>query len=75
MCQTKTRGMKYSSNVSHKDKGYDILLEVLRKIQGLWYTPQNDYTNIWVMVYISTFKTNIVLKCASEGVQRQIQEW
>jgi hypothetical protein len=61
MCQTKTRGMKYSSNVSHKDKGYDILLEVLRKIQGLWYTPQNDYTNIWVMVYISTFKTKIVL--------------
>jgi hypothetical protein len=51
--------MIYSSNVSHKDKGYDILLEVLRKTQGLWYTPQNDYTNIWAMVYISTFKTKI----------------
>jgi hypothetical protein len=35
--------------VSDKNKGYDILLDVLRKIQGLWYTPgmsQAD-TNTW----------------------------
>jgi hypothetical protein len=53
--------MIYSSNVSLKNKCYDMLVEVLRKTQGLWYTPRNDYTNIWVMVYISKFKTKIVL--------------
>ena len=76
MSQTKTMVMVFSSNVSDTNKGhdvllkclthkqgYDILVEVLSKTQGLWYTPRNDYTNIWVMVCISKFKTKIVL-CA-----------
>jgi hypothetical protein len=29
-----------SSNVSDKNKGYDILLENLRQKQALWYTPR-----------------------------------
>jgi hypothetical protein len=40
MSQTKTRGMICSSNVSDKNKGYDILLENLRQKQALWYTPR-----------------------------------
>ena len=40
MSQTKTRGMVYYSNVSDKNKVYDILRECFRQRQGLWYTPR-----------------------------------
>ena len=33
--------MVYSSNVSEKNKGYGILLEIIKEKQGVWYTPQS----------------------------------
>jgi hypothetical protein len=53
MSQIKTRGMIYSSNVSDKNKGYDIFIECLRQKQGLWYTPRMAQTNTKGMIYSS----------------------
>jgi hypothetical protein len=53
MSQKKTRVMVYSSNVSDKKKGYDILLDVLRRTDGLWYTPGMAQTNTKGMTYSS----------------------
>jgi hypothetical protein len=53
MSQTKTRGMVCSSNVSDKNKGYDILFENLRQKKALWYTPRMSQKKTWVMVYSS----------------------
>ena len=40
MSQAKTWVMVYSSNVSDKNKGYDIPLECLSEKQGLCCTPR-----------------------------------
>ena len=53
MSQTKTRVMVYSSNVSHKNKGYGILPKCLRQTQGLWYTPRMSQTKTTGMIYSS----------------------
>jgi hypothetical protein len=53
MSQIKTRGMIYSSNVSHKNKRYGILLECVRQKQGVWYTPRISQTTTSVVVYSS----------------------
>jgi hypothetical protein len=45
--------MIYSSNVSDKNKGYDIFIECLRQKQGLWYTPRMAQTNTKGMIYSS----------------------
>jgi hypothetical protein len=45
--------MIYSSTVSDKKKGYDILLDVLRRTDGLWYTPGMAQTNTKGMIYSS----------------------
>jgi hypothetical protein len=44
MPQTETRVIVYSSNVSDKTKGYDILLECLRQKQELSWTPRIPQT-------------------------------
>ena len=51
MSQTETRVLVYSSNVSDKNKGYDILRECLRQKQGLWYTPRMSQTQTTGMIY------------------------
>jgi hypothetical protein len=53
MSQTKTRVVVFSSHVSDKNKGYDILLECLRQKEGLWYTPRMSHRKTRVMVYSS----------------------
>ena len=54
MSQTKTRVMLYSSNVSLKNKGCDILPECLGQKQGLWYTPRMSQTKTRGMIYSSS---------------------
>jgi hypothetical protein len=62
MSQTKTRVMVFSSHVSDKNKGYDILLECLRQKEGLWYTPRMSHRKTRVMVYSSNVSdTNKVM--------------
>ena len=53
MSQKKTRVMLYSSNVSENNKGYDILLDVLKRTQGLWHTPGISQTKTRGMIYSS----------------------
>jgi hypothetical protein len=47
--------MVYSSNVSDKNKGYDILLDVLTRTDGLWCTTRMAQTNTNGMIYSSNF--------------------
>ena len=55
--------MIYSSNVSDKNKGYDIFLECLRQNQGLWYIPRMSQTKTWGMIYSrnSSEKTRVMV--------------
>jgi len=68
MSQTKTRVMIYSSNASDENKGYDILLDVLRKTHALWYTPRMAQINTKGMIYSSNVSSQnmgygILLEC------------
>jgi hypothetical protein len=47
--------MVYSSNVAGKNKGYDILLDVLRRTQELWYTPRMSQKKTRGNIYSSMF--------------------
>ena len=53
MSQTQVGFMVYSSNVSDKNKGYDILLECLTQKEGLLYTPRMSQTQTTGMIYSS----------------------
>ena len=71
MSQTKTRIMLYSSNVSDKNKGYDIFLDVLRSTHGLLYTPRMSQKKTRVMVYSSNVtdknkRYDILLECLTQ---------
>jgi hypothetical protein len=58
LSETKTRVMVYSSNVSHKNKVYDIFLERVTQKQGLWYIPRMSQTKTRGMIYSSNVSHN-----------------
>ena len=58
----------HSSNASDENKGYDILLDVLRRAHALWYTPRMAQINTKGMIYSSNVSDKnrgygILLEC------------
>jgi hypothetical protein len=68
MSLTKIGVIVYSSNASDKNKGYDILLDVLRRTQAFWYTPRMAQINTKGLIYSSNVSSQnmgygILLEC------------
>jgi hypothetical protein len=65
---TKIGVIVHSSNASDENKGYDLLLDVLRRTHALWYTPRMAQINTKGMIYSSNVSSQnmgygILLEC------------